>query len=398
MSGAYVAKPEATPDPPDVPDGWNDDWEHPGPFPPGYIPDYSHVISGDSTITYDGTSNNTVTLYDHVSYRTTEPTGSQITWTATIGGTLVKLRLAGGGDYSASVVSSYSDLGSGFYGASVSFEFDIDADNVGDNIVLTSLSTVDGYSVTDSYIIAVVSGVTVSGIVTRGGSPVSGAGVQVSVVGLPIVPPENTSTNALGEFSVNFDFADVDGRTFTVQANDGSQYADPVTGLGPASEDGETIDAGTITIPQVASATITFHPEFDGDGDEFDYVRAYVTQDGWLYAEPTNEEDGDGTYSEIATGQAPLDQEYQGSGVGLITWDSSDCDTMSGDAVRLKVSAGVGSTWTGRCVATLDYKLDGETAFSDTKTVSVAAGSPSPNTNTEDWFTVSEDLQTVTFH
>jgi hypothetical protein len=42
--------------------------------------------------------------------------------------------------------------------------------------------------------------------------------------------------------------------------------------------------------------------------------------------------------------------------------------------------------------------LDGVTAYSDTTFVEVAAGSPSADTATTNWFTISEDLQTITIH
>lgn len=244
MSGAYVAKPEAAPDPPDVPDGWSIDWEHPGPFPPGYEPDYSHVISGDATVAPGGASSNTVTLYDHVSYQTTEPTGSLITWTATINGVLTKLRVAGGGDFASSVVSSYSDLGSGFYGASASFEFDIDEDNVGDNIVLTSLSTVDGYSVTDSYIIAVDAEVVkFYGVVYFEGSPAPGTDVTLTATGLPTLPVEDgvqyTVANGVGYYEVEFDFAAVGSRVYNYFANNGPLEASAEGFTSTINEPGE---------------------------------------------------------------------------------------------------------------------------------------------------------------
>lgn len=75
MSGAYTSKP------PVVaafvaPPGWNLYWPFLGPFPPGYTPSYSIAISAPETINVGETATAIVTVYDHSSYLTGEPTGS----------------------------------------------------------------------------------------------------------------------------------------------------------------------------------------------------------------------------------------------------------------------------------------------------------------------------------
>jgi hypothetical protein len=83
MGGAYVAKPDADTTP-DVPEGWNINWTFPGPpLPPGYERDLSLVISANETVVAGQTATATVTLYDHESYATSEPTGL-LTLTGTI--------------------------------------------------------------------------------------------------------------------------------------------------------------------------------------------------------------------------------------------------------------------------------------------------------------------------
>ncbi len=80
MSGAYVAKPDAVVVP-DLPPGWNILWQHPGPFPPGYTPEYSGLLSAPSEISVgDLTANVSLTLVDQGSYATNEPSANSATW------------------------------------------------------------------------------------------------------------------------------------------------------------------------------------------------------------------------------------------------------------------------------------------------------------------------------
>lgn len=81
MSGAYVAKPDAVISV-DLPDGWNPLWEFPGPFPPGYGPDLSFVMSAPTTVEV-GDQNVSVTaiLKDQDEYTTQEPFNDSLTWT-----------------------------------------------------------------------------------------------------------------------------------------------------------------------------------------------------------------------------------------------------------------------------------------------------------------------------
>jgi hypothetical protein len=141
MAGAYVAKPDATPDPPDVPPDWNPDWPFPGPFPPGYEPSYSLNVSASESISYSGTLSPTVTLRDHVSYRTGEPLpGATIRWTASLDGESVDLKFDGG-DYASQIVSTYSAVGD-YWGAEPDILFDIDETANGKTLTLTATTTI----------------------------------------------------------------------------------------------------------------------------------------------------------------------------------------------------------------------------------------------------------------
>jgi len=148
MAGAYVAKPEADATPPDVPDGWDPDWEHPGPDPPGYTPEYS-LSATAGEISDDLSAAVTLNLLDHVTYATDEPGSGVIAWSAAIDGAPINLRFSGGEDYASSIESSYSDIGD-YWGAEPTIEFELTEANEGDTIVLTAESTVEGQTVSDT--------------------------------------------------------------------------------------------------------------------------------------------------------------------------------------------------------------------------------------------------------
>jgi len=149
MTGAYVAKPDAAVEPPDVPPGWDEDWSFPGPNPPGYTPVYSLNLSASESIGYGGTASITISLRDHVTYATIEPSGCSITWTATIDGESVNLRFSGDPDYASSISSSYSDIGD-YWGAEPEIEFELTEDDVGKTITLQGASTVSGSALTNT--------------------------------------------------------------------------------------------------------------------------------------------------------------------------------------------------------------------------------------------------------
>ncbi len=159
MAGAYVAKPAVSTSP-TVPPGWNDDWPPPGatdqdypgidpdpffpaPYPPGYVPEFSLVMTADTPLGYNGTASVTGSMRDYDTYVTNEP--SAITWTAAIGGSAVNLRLDGEDDYALSLSSAVS-YGT-YWGATPSIEFELTGDNSGDTVVLTGISTISGETI-----------------------------------------------------------------------------------------------------------------------------------------------------------------------------------------------------------------------------------------------------------
>lgn len=169
--GAYVALPDADTTP-DVPPGYPVNWPFPpsgssltceGPFPPGYEPVYTIDLAGSNSVTVGSSYSAAVTLYDHGTYTTSDPicgsnpdpTGGDITWTATMDGAALLFTVDG--DASAlEHTTNYADLGD-FYGDAVTIIFDIDASDEDKTIVLSVAGHPFGYDeITDTQSITVV--------------------------------------------------------------------------------------------------------------------------------------------------------------------------------------------------------------------------------------------------
>ncbi len=195
MAGAYTAKGGITPDPPDVPPGWGGpdipgsggpggtslvgvlggigNWPFPpvstggggiigGPFPPGYEPDYSFNTTVPASIAYDAAISASTQLRDQTDYTTGEPdSSSSITWSATVNGSLRRIRFDGIGSYASSVDSSYASS-AGFWGAATNLDVELTEADGGEDLVLALTSTVGFSVVTDSQTISIVMSYTFS--------------------------------------------------------------------------------------------------------------------------------------------------------------------------------------------------------------------------------------------
>lgn len=158
MSGAYTAlpavPPEEVPVVPTPPPGWDLDWTFPGPYPPGYVPEYTLDITGPVSIEIGQSAAIKVTLRDHETFITKEPSSSQVVSSSTLEGDSVSLRI-GGSTYYSIISSDYIDVGSAFWGIDESFEFEAPCSAVGKIITFCSTSTIDGYEVSDTLEIAI---------------------------------------------------------------------------------------------------------------------------------------------------------------------------------------------------------------------------------------------------
>ena len=159
MGGAYTAKPDATVEDPDVPDGWDFDWPPPpGAFPPGYEPELSFTSTGpDYAIPGLAASGFKFKLADHDTFVTSEPS-DQVTYTAVLvsDGSQVDLKFSGGDSFLAYVSNDYGDAGDDFWGGLADLEFDIGDSEIGDSIVLTATSDPFGRNVVGTYEIGII--------------------------------------------------------------------------------------------------------------------------------------------------------------------------------------------------------------------------------------------------
>lgn len=182
MGGVYTANPGPELSGPDVPPGWggpdvpgsggpggtSEDgqlggigyWPFPpatggGPFPPGYDPDYSFNTTVPASTAYDEAISVSTQLRDQTDYTTGDPGGSSsITWSATVNGSLRRIRFDGVGSYASSVDSSYASS-AGFWGAAPTLDVELTADDNGENLILALTSEVGGFSVVDSRTISI---------------------------------------------------------------------------------------------------------------------------------------------------------------------------------------------------------------------------------------------------
>ena len=109
---------------------------------------YSLNLSGPANMAWDDTASAVVSLRDHGTLGTNEPTGSTLTWTALLDGAAVDLRFSGGA-YSSSIESVYSDIGA-YWGAEKDIEFDLTEDDVEKTITLIVTSTAFGDELSDT--------------------------------------------------------------------------------------------------------------------------------------------------------------------------------------------------------------------------------------------------------
>ena len=153
MRGAYVAKPDAAAESPDVPDGWDEDWpfgDYDGgvgggggfyPFPPGYEPNYSLSITADeSTTVEDPTASAVAAIVDDGAYKTLEPASLSVTWTATLNGVALQLMQDGIGDFADSVTTTISEA-EDYWCSEVDFVFALSEGDDGKTITLLASGT-----------------------------------------------------------------------------------------------------------------------------------------------------------------------------------------------------------------------------------------------------------------
>ena len=157
MSGAYTAKAAADTSPV-VPPGWNPAWPFPGVYPPGYVPELSLAMTGQSSmVPGEPVTDVNTTLTDQETYVTSEPS-EPIVYTSTLksDNSVVGLKFSGGESFSNSVSGPYISVGDDFWGSAPEFVFNVGPPNVGDFIVLKASSGPFSYDVENEIEIEIV--------------------------------------------------------------------------------------------------------------------------------------------------------------------------------------------------------------------------------------------------
>lgn len=285
MAGAYVAKPDIPPSVPvypAIPFGWPSSWTHPGPpIPPGYSPSYQIVLSSPSAVS-PGTVGNVAQStclwgdyqeYDATTWKAGLPLGDDQVqvWSATLDGSPLRLKIDGGA-FDDSLVFSYSESG-GWYGVhNQQIVFDIDRDNFGGTIILSSETTIDGEDYDDIEVITVGS-VKITGVVT-GSDSLPSEGAVVTFTSDDTAQEEQSVTDASGEYEVNFTL-DEDAGGYTVNVSHASEDDDidmSVDSKGELGDYTEDFEFGAwwarmyLSTKLSPDGTVTLSTE---DGDEF---------------------------------------------------------------------------------------------------------------------------------
>ena len=166
MPGAYSSKPPAAivvPEYPDIPLNWNPEWPFPGPNPPGYDPVPSEIVlTSDPTVLATGGSAYASALLKEVigGAPVGLPGGDNVwaqTWSASIEGASIGLRVQGSGAFVSSFDMDYTDT-LGYWGADAILEFDVDSGDVNSVIVLLVESIVGTDEYSDASNITVTGG------------------------------------------------------------------------------------------------------------------------------------------------------------------------------------------------------------------------------------------------
>jgi len=112
------------------------------------VPDYSLVVTGPSTLIYDVIAACTASFRADSTDKTAEPSSKTITWSSTIDGSPVDLRI-GTDPYAATAEDTAADTGS-FWEVTSNLKFDLSRGFVDRAIVVTGAGVIDGLAVNDT--------------------------------------------------------------------------------------------------------------------------------------------------------------------------------------------------------------------------------------------------------
>jgi len=374
MGGAYTSTP-IVPTTPDVPDGWNPDWPFGDdgeggryPYPPGYSPVFSLNLSATETIVYDGAATATITLRDHVTYATAEPTGSSITWTATIDGETVNLRFSGGASYASSVSSSYTE-GATYWGAEPVIEFELIEENAGDTVMLRAASIVFDYSVAQTVNIEVANVILSGYAYTYGPTAANGATIELYI---DMELYDTTETDESGAWQFELNLVDIDGAFLLILATLGSYedqylFPDSITEGGVYGQD-------DIVFPPIYTARVDIEVTCSENPAVLDTAIGMVYDD-WANSKEVGFTWVEGGWSTDTSGSAYFQMTEDTENTGHVDIDADDWNSLQGETLTLYAYArgddGQSSTIEGSLLLYRDGALIGTYNGSEVATIPV---------------------------
>ncbi|MEE8207520.1 MAG: hypothetical protein V3T88_00985 [Nitrosomonadaceae bacterium] len=113
------------------------------------IADYMLNVTGPTTMGFNAAAACVASFRADATSKTAEPTNKTITWSATLDGNPVNLRVGSSGGYAATATDTASDSGT-FWEASSSLEFDMSVDVNDRTLVVTGAGTIAGLAVNDT--------------------------------------------------------------------------------------------------------------------------------------------------------------------------------------------------------------------------------------------------------
>ncbi|KKN46475.1 hypothetical protein LCGC14_0672450 [marine sediment metagenome] len=113
------------------------------------VPDYSLVVTGPAQVLTNAAAACVASFRADGTDKTAEPSTKTITWSATIGGNPVNLRVGSSGGYTATATDDAADSGT-YWQASSSLEFDLSTTGSNRTMVVTGAGTIEGLAVNDT--------------------------------------------------------------------------------------------------------------------------------------------------------------------------------------------------------------------------------------------------------
>lgn len=147
MAGAYTAKP-AVISVETKPVGWGD-WPYnagEAPLPPGYIPTYTMIITGPSSMSPGEVVSIQTIVYDQDSFPIGNPSPSELRSSSTLGGIIpVQLKIGGVGFYYS--INSEFEAVENSWGLSETHQFEVGVEALGSTLVYVAQSEIHGYNI-----------------------------------------------------------------------------------------------------------------------------------------------------------------------------------------------------------------------------------------------------------